>query len=80
MRDERGNATIQGTSMDNVKINSFGRGLVMTSLNINSLLAHIEELCVFMSNSKIDLLTIKEAKWTSLLTTARHTHLIIFTC
>ena len=62
LRDERGNATIQGKSIDNVKMNSFGQGLVMASLNINSLLAHIEELRVFMSNSKIDLLSINETK------------------
>ena len=43
-------------------INSFGRGLVIASLNINSLLAHFDELRVFMSNSKIDLLTINETK------------------
>ena len=34
----------------------------MASFNINSLLAHIEELRVFMSNSKIDLLAISETK------------------
>ena len=34
----------------------------MTSLNINSLLAHIDELRVFMSNSKIDILSINEMK------------------
>ena len=34
----------------------------MASLNINSLLAHIDELCVFISNSKIDLLAITETK------------------
>ena len=34
----------------------------MASLNINSLLAHIEELGVFMSNSKSDLLSINETK------------------
>jgi len=34
----------------------------MASLNINSLLAHIDELRVFMSNSKIDILSINETK------------------
>ena len=34
----------------------------MASFNINSLLAHIEELRVSMSNSKIDLLSINETK------------------
>ena len=34
----------------------------MASLNINSLLAHIDEMRVFMSNSKIDLLSINETK------------------
>ena len=34
----------------------------MASLNINSVLAHIDELRVFMSTSKIDILSIKETK------------------
>lgn len=34
----------------------------MASLNINSLLAHIDELRVFMSTSKIDILSINETK------------------
>ena len=34
----------------------------MASLNINSLLAHIDELRIFMSSSKIDLLSINETK------------------
>lgn len=34
----------------------------MASLNINSLLAHIGELRVFMSSSKIDVLSINETK------------------
>ena len=34
----------------------------MASLNINSLLAHIEKLLVFMSSSKINLLFINETK------------------
>jgi len=35
---------------------------MMASVNINSLLPHIVELRVFMSNSKIDLLSINETK------------------
>ena len=35
---------------------------MMTSLNINSLLAHIHELRVYMNSSKIDALTINETK------------------
>ena len=35
----------------------------MASLNINSLLAHIDELRVFMSTSKIDILSINETKF-----------------
>ena len=31
-----------------------GRGLTMAGLNINSLLAHIDELKVFVSNQKLD--------------------------
>ena len=42
--------------------NSFSRGLVVASLNINSLLAHIDELRVFMSTSKIDILSDDETK------------------
>ena len=53
--------TARGKSFD-IEYNSFGRGLVMASLNINSLLAHIDELRVFMSNSKIDILSINETK------------------
>jgi exonuclease III len=34
----------------------------MASLNINSLLAHIDELRVYMNTSKIDVLTINETK------------------
>ena len=39
-----------------------GRGLVMAMLNINSLLAHIDDLRIFMNNSKIDVLAINETK------------------
>ena len=34
----------------------------MVSLNINSLLAHIDQLRVVMSNSEIDILSINETK------------------
>ena len=34
----------------------------MASLNMNSPLVHIKELRVFMSNSKLDLLSINETK------------------
>ena len=46
----------------NIDHNVFGRGLVMVSLNINSLFAHIDELRVYMNTSKIDVLTINETK------------------
>ena len=36
-------------------LNIFGCGLVIASLNINSLLAHIDDLRIFLSNSKIDI-------------------------
>lgn len=42
--------------------NIFGRGLVFAFLNINSLLTHIDELRVFMSSSKVDILMINESK------------------
>ena len=40
----------------------FGKGLVMASLNINSLLAHIDEFRVFMNDSDIDIVSINETK------------------
>ena len=40
----------------------FGKGLVMVSLNINSLLAHIDEFRVFMNESDIDIISINETK------------------
>ena len=40
----------------------FWRGLFIASLNINTLLSHIDELSVFMHNSKTDILSIKETK------------------
>ena len=38
------------------------RGLLFASLNINSLLSHIEELKASMSSSKVDILVINESK------------------
>ena len=35
-------------------INPFGRGFVVAALNINSLLAHLDDLKFFALNSKID--------------------------
>ena len=43
----------------------FGKGLVMASLNINSLLAHIDEFRVFMNESDIDIISINETKFDS---------------
>ena len=43
-------------------INPFGRGFVMAALNINSLLAHFDDLSFFVLNSKIDVLAINETK------------------
>ena len=42
--------------------NVHGRGLVMASLNIYSLLALTDELRMYMNNTKIDLLAINETK------------------
>ena len=42
--------------------NAFGKGLVMASLNVNSLLAHIDELKIFTSANEIDVLIINETK------------------
>ena len=39
-----------------------GRGLQMASLNINSLLAHIDELRLFLSSTKFDVFAINETK------------------
>ena len=54
-----------GTFVGNIEYiehKPFGRGMVMTALNINSLVAHIDELRVFMSSSEIDILAINETK------------------
>jgi exonuclease III len=40
----------------------FSNGLAIACLNINSLLAHIDDLTIFMDNSKIDILSINEPK------------------
>lgn len=41
----------------------FGRALVMACLNINSLVSHIDDLCIFMNQSKgIHILAINETK------------------
>ena len=49
-------------SGDNRKFTLFNRGLVIACLNINGLTAHIDELRVFMEDSKIDILAINESK------------------
>ena len=46
---------------ENRKFNFFNRGLAIACLNINSLTAHIDELRVFMRDSKIDILAINES-------------------
>ena len=46
----------------NKQHNIFGKGLVMASLNINSLLAHIGELKIFISTNIVDVLAINETK------------------
>ena len=43
-------------------INPFGCGFVMAALNINSLLAHFDDLKFFVLNSKIDVLAINERR------------------
>lgn len=40
----------------------FGRGFVIASLNVSSLLSHIDELRVFMFVSKIDILLMNDTK------------------
>ena len=46
----------------NIDYKPFGKNLVMASLNINSLLAHIHEFRVFMNDSAIDIISINETK------------------
>ena len=43
-------------------IKPFGRGFVMAALNINSLLAHLDDLKFFVLDSKIDVLAVNETK------------------
>ena len=45
-----------------IEYKPFGQGLVMAVLDVNSLVAHIDELWVFMSSSEKDILVINEAK------------------
>ena len=40
----------------------FGQGLAIASLKINSLLSYSDELRVFMSSSKVDILYINDSK------------------
>ena len=40
----------------------FGKGLVVATLNINTLLDHIDEFLVFMNESDIDIISINETK------------------
>ena len=49
-------------SLYNLEKIPFHRGMSMACLNINSLFAHIDELRVFMSNNKVDILCINETK------------------
>ena len=42
--------------------NIFGKGLVMASLNVNSLLAHIDELKIFTSANALDVFIINKTK------------------
>jgi hypothetical protein len=55
------NVTIYRKCFD-INYKPFGKGLVMASLNINSLLAHIDEFRVFMNESDIDIISINETK------------------
>ena len=61
LKGNKCHVTTRGKSY-NIDNNSFGRGLVMASLNINSLLAHIDQLREVMSSSEIDVLSINETK------------------
>ena len=49
-------------SLYNLEKIPFHRGMSMACLNINSLFAYIDELRVFMSNNKVDILCINETK------------------
>lgn len=50
------------TSNENLQDTIPSKGLVMAGLNINSLLAHIDDLRVFMTSQKIDILALNETK------------------
>ena len=53
---------IAGRESVNSYSNVFRHGLAIACLNINSLLAHIDDLKIFMVNCKIDILCINETK------------------
>ena len=60
------------SSQNTYRKSVFGRGLVMACLNINSLVSHIDDQRIFMSQSKgIDILAINETKLKSMLTSVR---------
>lgn len=50
------------TFNDNENTTSFCRGMVIACLNINSLVAHIDELRIFINSARIDILCINETK------------------
>lgn len=50
------------TSNENLQDTIPSKGLVVAGLNINSLLAHIDDLRVFMTSQKIDILALNETK------------------
>ena len=50
------------TTNINISRKPFLKGMVMACLNINSLLAHIDELSIYISSRKIDILCINETK------------------
>ena len=45
-----------------MNITSFCRGIVITCLNINSLVAHIDELRIYINSARIDILCVNETK------------------
>ena len=52
-------------SVDSINFSDFlpsGRGFKITSLNINSLLKHIDELRILLADRSIDILSISETK------------------
>ena len=59
--DSNSTATYELTETNN-PYNIFGKGLVMALLNVNSLLAHIDELKIFTNANALDVLIIKETK------------------